>query len=77
MFKAEEWGMLLQDHLDQNFVSCLIGAMKFGFRIGFNRASTIQPSKRNMISVADHVTKVSEYIQQKLERGFMLGPFDP
>ena len=69
--------MLLQDHPDQNFVSYLIGAMKFGFKIGFNRASAIQPSKRNMRSVADHVAIVSEYIRQKLERGFMLGPFDP
>ena len=66
--------MLLQDHPDQNFVSYLIRGMKFGFRIGFNRASAIQPSKR---SVADHATLVSEYLQQELERGFVLGPFDP
>ena len=51
--------------------------MNFGFRIGFNRASAIQPSKRNMRSVVDHAAIVSEYIQQELERGFVLGPFDP
>ena len=75
--KAEEWGMLLQDHMDQNFVSYLIRGMKFSFRISFNRVSVIQPSKRNMRSVADHAAIISEYIQQELERGFVLGPFDP
>ena len=74
--KADEWAVLLRDHPDEIFVDYLIHGITFWFRIGYNREGKIQPSRRNMKSVAEDTAVVSDYLRQEMERGYVLCPFD-
>jgi len=69
------WERVLQAHPDQAFARYIINGLTHGFRIGFNRASSLQSATANMASARLHPQVITEYIQMELSRGRMLGPF--
>lgn len=59
-----------QTHPDQSYVAFSMWGMTFGFRIGFDRAQKLHPSKYNMKSALEQPTIMQESLQQMI-----LGPF--
>lgn len=73
----QTWKLALTNHPDQEFADLVVSGVRDGFRIGFNYTHlplTIS-CKRNMKSAYDHPRIVSEYLQQELAQGHILGPF--
>ena len=49
--------------------------MTYGFRIGFDRAQKLRPSRCNLKSAAEHPTVVEKYLRQEAVQQAVLGPF--
>ena len=75
--RVDEWHALLQAHPDQQYVAFLLRGMTFGFRIGFDRAQQLRPSKRNMQSALEHPSVIQDYLKQESQQHTILGPFLP
>ena len=73
--RVDEWRKLLQEHPDQQYVAFLIRGMTFGFRIGFDRAQKLRPSRRNLKSALEQPTVVTDYLKQESLQQTVLGPF--
>ena len=69
--------MLLQEHPDQQYVDFLVRGMTYmyGFRIGFDKAQKLHPSRCNLKSASEHPTVVEKYLRQKSLQQAVLGPF--
>ena len=63
--RVDEWSKLLQEHPDQHYVAFLVRGMTFGFRIGFDRAQKLRPTRRNLKSALEQPTVVTEYLKQE------------
>lgn len=59
--ELHQWMQNLQHHPDKNFSSYILQEIKFGFRIGFNRAQLLHP---NLHSTNPSV--ISNYLDQKI-----------
>lgn len=73
--RIDEWTKLLQEHPDQQYVAFLLRGMTYGFRIGFNRAQKLRPSRCNLKSALEHPTVVKNYLSQEALQQAVLGPF--
>ena len=73
----QTWKLALTNHPDQEFADLVVSGVRDGFRIGFNytHLPLTTSCKRNMKSAYDHPRIVSEYLQQELAQGHILGPF--
>ena len=59
-----EWEPVLASHPDQQFADFLRRGIQHGFRIGFNRSTSLQP-----MSVQQHAAIVSDYIKAEVGGG--------
>ena len=62
------WEKHLRSHGDKKFVDMIIGGLRGGFRIGFQRNKvSLQSAKKNMASENAHQDVVSAYLDQELK----------
>ena len=62
----ERWDFYLSCHPDQEFAEFLRRGITYGFRIGFNRATSLRPMSGNLSSVSQHPAVVDKYIQAEV-----------
>ena len=62
----------MADYWDQQLVDLL----EFCFPLNFDRNFELQSTEKNHASGRDHVYDIQCYIQEELQHGAMLGPFD-
>ena len=65
----------LSAHPDRAFVRYISEGLQWGFRIGFWNGSPLRSAISNMRSASEHPEIISQYLQDELSRGRMLGPF--
>ena len=53
-------------HPDKAFSHYILQGLEQGFRVGFEYTSNLIPSKRNMLSAAQHREVVSDYLGEEL-----------
>ena len=71
------WDRALQLHPDRNFVAYIVGGLRDGFRVGFNRAShACVSAKHNMLSAAQHPEVIDAYLEEEHTCGRIIGPLD-
>jgi hypothetical protein len=75
--QADQWDLLLQDHPDMEFTAYILSGISKGFRIGFDRLNALRKAKSNMAQAREHPEVVEAYLLKELERGALLGPFEP
>ena len=67
--------MWLQGHPDQVAAQHVLKGLKEGFRIGFQYATNSwRPASSNMLSADTHPQVVSDYLQEEVEAGRIIGP---
>ena len=71
------WAAALQVHPDRAFARYVIDGLSHGFRIGFNRSTSLQSATANMPLATLHTEVITKYLQKELSLGRMLGPFPP
>ena len=72
--RVSEWAQALLAHPDQAFPCYVCCGPSEGFRIGFQRGSSLLPAGKNMQSAREHPEVVRKYFQNELFQGRMLGP---
>ena len=70
-----EWANTLQTHPDKAFRRYIIDGLSYGFRIGFNRCTSLSAAASNMHSARLHPEVITHYLQKEMSLGRMLGPF--
>ena len=73
--RLEAWEAALASHPDQAFAHYICDGLRFGFRIEFQYGSPLKSASANMPSAIHHPQVVTNYLQDELSRGRMLGPF--
>ena len=69
------WRQTLSQHPDSEFQRYVLDGIERGFRIGFDHASPLVASRRNMPSVNNQQAAIDEYIGAEVRAGRILGPF--
>lgn len=64
----------LKTHPDRAFARYIVNGLTEGFRIGFRRGSPLISARANMPSANAHPQVVTNYLQDELAKGRMLGP---
>ena len=72
---TQAWEIALAEHPDRAFVRYICKGISGGFRIGFHRSQSLQPTARNMHSAHEHPEVVQAYLDKECAAGRMLGPF--
>ena len=67
--KVPAWEASLANHPDKAFYKYIMAGIKHGFRIGFDRARSLTPAKRNMLSASDHPEVVTDYLAKEMQKG--------
>ena len=67
-----EWQRGLANHPDSAFTAYILQGIIEGFRIGFNRAHSLRPSKKNMSSARANPQVVMKYIEEEVQAGRLL-----
>ena len=70
--KVEAWRHHLMGYWDQQ----LIGLIQYGFLLDFHRNCTLGLTVDNHTSDNDHASHVTKYIEEELQFGAMIGPFE-
>ena len=65
------WQEMLQEYWDVQ----LLELLKFGFPLDFNRTSTLCCKRENHSSALQYPSHVEAYLQEEIEHGAILGPF--
>ena len=65
----------LASHPDRAYAHYIYDGLRHGFGIGFNRSSLLKSASANMESARQHPNIITEYLQNELSLGRMLGPF--
>ena len=68
------WHRALSNHPDQAFAHYVLRGIENGFRIGFDHASPLVASKRNMHSALLHPMAITNYLDREVNEGRMFGP---
>ena len=71
----EEWTASLSAHPDQAFAHYICRGIRDGFRIGFNRSTTLKSATTNMHSAYEHPEIIADHLHKELSLGRLLGPF--
>ena len=75
---VRHWSALLDVHPDKSPVGFFIAGISSGFRIGFNRPSTVlSSSRRNLNCALEHPDVVDRYLTEQLSYRRLAGPFKP
>ena len=69
------WRDSLQDDPDAEFVRYITAGIEHGFRVRFNYATPLRPTRCNMPSAAGHPEVVDRYVTDESAGGRILGPF--
>ena len=73
---ADAWELALASHPDRVYARYICDGICHGFRTGFTRGSLLKSVSANMESARQHHPNIiTEYLQNKLSLGRMLGPF--
>ena len=66
--KLDAWQEALEDHPDQAFANYILGGIRNGFRIGFNRSRVCLKSRgTNMLSATEQSQVVAKYLGEELQ----------
>ena len=66
--KLDAWQEALQDHPDQAFANYILGGIRNGFRIGFDRSRVCLKSRgTNMLSATEQSQVVAKYLGEELQ----------
>ena len=73
-----QWESTLEHHPNRDYVEyILIGSIKNGFRVGYNKSSeselALSSARKNMKSAEDNRHVVKDYLDAELRRGMVLG----
>ena len=71
-----QWQEALALHPDRLFVQYLLTGISQGFRIGYDRSSSLRQSQGNMQSAIRHSEPVVEYLETEIRAGRVVGPLD-
>ena len=75
--QTDQWVLLLQDHPDTDFTADILSGITKGFQISYDRMNAPHKAKSNMDQAREHPEVVGDYLLRELERGAVLGPFEP
>ena len=67
--RFDQWNQELVSHPDRTFSNYILRGIKEGFHIGFNRASPLSPTARNIPSPKPEI--ISEYLGREVSLGRM------
>ena len=65
----DAWAPFLASHPDQRYAACMCQGILYGFRVGFNPASSIRAAAANMRSALDLAEIVQQMIESKVTHG--------
>ena len=66
---VSQWAPYMSRHPDRQFADFIMRGVSHGFRIGFNRSSTLRPAPENFRSVKLNPTTVEKYLAEELTLG--------
>ena len=69
------WQKRLYPHPDKEFSSYILRGIEKGFYIGVDAAFPLISAKKNMQSASQHLDVIDKYIQAKLKKNRIKGPF--
>ena len=71
------WRMALSNHPNQELAQFFLQGISEGFRIGYNRCSSIKPkpAKRNLEGARQYPEVVDEYLAKELALNRIAGPY--
>ena len=72
-----EWDRDLSNHPSLEFREYILGGIKNGFRIGFNRRANCRSASRNLHSAVENAAVVREYLAKEVPLGRIVGPIVP
>ena len=73
--KVDQWRVWLQGHPDQVAAQPVLKGLKEGFRIDFQYVTNNwRPASPNMLSADTNLQVVSDYLQEEVEAGRIIGP---
>ena len=72
-----EWDRDLSNHPSLEFREYILGGIKNGFRIGFNRRANCRSASRNLHSALENAAVVREYLAKEVSLGRIVGPIVP
>ena len=64
--KSDKWTLELSAHPDRLFVEYILHGIKYGFRIGFNKAQQLHPTS-NRSSSYDHAELIKQHLDREVE----------
>ena len=62
---------------DRKYVKNLLEGTQSGFRIGVSRNTPLSSTRKNILSALEHPQVMENNLQKELERGVLLGLFQP
>ena len=65
--RRQQWQECLSAHPDKRFVDYILDGIKEGFRVGFDYASPLRSTSRNMQSAVAHPRVIENYIMGEVE----------
>ena len=72
-----EWDRDLSNHPSLEFREYILGGIKNGFQIGFNRRANCRSASRNLHSAVENAAVVREYLAKEVSLGRIVGPIVP
>ena len=72
--RPKAWDAALAHHPDQRLAAYILGGIQGGFRIGFNRQTTLGQVSQNMPSASQNPEVVTAYLQRELHEKRVIGP---
>ena len=73
--QSEAWESALSCHPDRAFARYIVRGLREGFHIGFNRQAPLKSASSNLPSAREHPDIITDYLEEELRQGRMLGPF--
>ena len=75
--RLEAWQDSLRGYPDPALATYVLEGIRSGFRIGFRRSAHYRSTSSNMKSALDNVQVISQYLEEELLLGRIIGPIPP
>ena len=71
------WCTSLAAHPDRDFANYVLDGFQYGFRIGFDRSTSLTSVRRNLPSASEHPEVIDQYLAKEVPAGRIIGPIKP